>query len=130
MESEPPENGFEELMRLSRQFTKQQEEHTQRERQREEQGRKVRSVLQGLKELKVSMAIDQLKPVATPEIIEEVNSLRNKPGTEDLRKTISYLADGLENRIGSISAANPATPPLLDPMKTPNILMDLYSSLQ
>ena len=129
MESESPESGFEELMRLSQQFTQQQEERTKRERQREEQQKKVQGVLQGLKELKVSMAIEQLKPVATPEIIEEVNSLRSKPGTEDLRKVISNLADDLENRIDIISTSNPDTAPLVRSVKTLNILMDLYFSL-
>ena len=38
MESESPESGYEELMRLSQQFTKQEEEREQRERQREATG--------------------------------------------------------------------------------------------
>ena len=124
------ENGFDELMRLSRQFTRQQQEHTERERQREEQGKKVRGVLQGLRELNVSMAIEQLKPIAIPAIMKEVNALRSKQGTEDLRKIISNLADDLENRIGAISAANPDTASLVNSMKTLNILMNLYFSLQ
>jgi len=130
MESESPESGFDELMRLSQQFTRQEQERTQREKQREEQGKKVRGVLQGLKELNVSMAIEQLKPVATPEIIEAVNDLRSKQGTEDLRKVISGLADDLENSIGTISASNPDIAPLIPSIKTLNILMDLYFSLQ
>ena len=130
MEDESSESGFDELMRLSQQFNRQQQERTERERQREEQGKKVQGVLQGLKDLNVSMAIEQLKPVATPEIIEEVNALRSKPGAEGLRKVISDLADDLENRIGTISASNPDTAPLVSSMKTLNILMDLYFSLQ
>jgi len=130
MESESSESGFDELMRLSRQLTRQQQEHTDRERQREEQGKKVRGVLQGLKELNVSMAMEQLKPIATPAIIKEVNALKSKPGTEDLRKTISDLADDLENRIGTISASKPETTSLVNSMKTLNILIDLYFSLQ
>ena len=130
METESPESGFDELMRLSQQFTRQQQEHTERERQREEQGKKARGVLQGLRELNLSMAVEQLKPVATPEIIEEVNALKSKAGTEDLRKVISNLADDIENRIGIISASNPDTVPLVSSMKTINILMDLYFSLQ
>ena len=128
MESES--SGFDELMRLSQQFTRQQKEHTDRERQREEQGKKVRGVLQGLKELNVSMAIEQLKPVATPEIIKGVNALKSQRGTEDLRKTISDLADDLENRIGALSSKNPDSTPLVRSMKTLNILMNLYFSLQ
>ena len=124
------ESGFDELMRLSQQFTRQQEERTAKERQREERGKKAQDVIQGLKELKVSMAVQQLKTVATPELIEEVNALRSKPGTEDLRKAISNLADDLENRIGTISASKPDTAPLLNSIRTLNILMDLYFSLQ
>ena len=75
------------------------------------------------------MAMEQLKTLATPEIIEEVNALRSKEGTEDLRKVISNLADDLENRIGTISASKPDTEPLLDSMRTLNILLDLYFSL-
>lgn len=130
MESESSESGFDELMRLSQQFKRQEQERTEKERQREERGKKAQDVIQGLKELNVSMAIEQLKTVATPELIEEVNALRSKPRTEDLRKAISNLADDLENRIGIISAANPDTAPLLNSIKTLNILMDLYFSLQ
>ena len=130
MESEPPESGFEELMRLSQQFTRQGQERTAREKQRAEQGKKVQGVLQGLKELNVSMAIEQLKLVAAPDIIEEVNSLKRKQGTGDLRKLISNLTDDLENRIGIVSASNPDMAPLERSMKTLNILLDLFFSLQ
>jgi hypothetical protein len=129
METDPNESGFDELMRLSQQFTRQQEEHEKKERQREEQGKKVQGVLQGLKELKVSMAIEQLKATASPEIIEEVNALKSKPGTDDLRKVISGLADEIERRLGTISASNRDAVPLVNSMRTLNILMDLYFSL-
>jgi hypothetical protein len=129
MDAKPPESGFDELMRLSQQFTRQQHENIQKERRREEQGKKVRGVLQGLKELNLSTAIEQLRPVATPEIIEKVNALRRQPGTEDLRQAISTLADGLEKSIAALSVANPDTAPLIRTMKTLNILMDLYFSL-
>ena len=122
------ESGFDELMRLSQQFTRQQEEHEEKERQREEQGKKVQGVLQGLKELNVSMAIEQLKTVATPEIIQEVNALKSKGGTDDLRKTISALAEDLEKNLGDISASKTDTAPLVNSMRTLNILMDLYFS--
>ena len=123
------ESGFDELMRLSQQFTRQQEEHEEKERQREAQGKKVQGVLQGLKELNVSMAIEQLKTVATPEIIKEVNALKSKGGTDDLRKMISALADDLEKSLGAISASKTDTAPLVNSMRTLNILMDLYFSL-
>ena len=130
MKSNSSDNGFDELMRLSQQFTRQQKEHADRERQREEQGKKVRGVLQGLRELNVSMAIEQLKPIATPAIIKEVNTLRSQQGTEALRKAISNLADDLEDRIVNISASNREATPLVNSMKTLNILMNLYFSLK
>ena len=130
METESPENGFEELMRLSRQFTKQEQEHTQREQQRKEQEKKVQGVLGELRELNITMALEQLKLVATPEIIEQVNSLKSKPGTEELRKLISDLAYDLEKRIGVISASNPDIKPLERLIKTLTILMELFFSTQ
>jgi uncharacterized protein YeeX (DUF496 family) len=122
------ESGLDELMRLSRQFTRQQEENEAQERQRQEQGKKVRGVLQGLKDLNVSMSVEQLKAVAPAEIIRRVNALKNKEGTEDLRKMISRLADDLERRIADMPGAEATR--LSNSMRTLNILMDLYFSLQ
>jgi len=130
MDTEDSENGLDELMRLQQQFTRQQEERDEREKQREEQGKKVRGVLQGLRGLNLSMAIEQLKPVAPPEIIDKVNTLAGKEGTEELRKIISSLADNIENRLGVVSASDADGVPLVDSMRTLNILLDLYFSLQ
>jgi hypothetical protein len=124
------ESGFDELMRLSQQFTRQQKERDKQERQRREQGEKVQGVLHGLKELNISMTLEQLKTVATPEIIKKVESLKHKEGTEDLRKMISDLADDLEKIIGAFSATDTDRMALLNSMRTLNILMDLYFSLQ
>jgi len=123
------ESGIDELMRLSQQFTRQQEDHEEQERQRREQGKKVQGVLQGLRDLKVSMALQQLQTLAPPEIIDKVEALKITSGTEDLRKMISGIADSLEKRLESIPADNDE-PPVVDAMRTLNILMDLYFSLQ
>jgi predicted component of type VI protein secretion system len=124
------ESGLDELMRLSRQFTRQQEENEAQERQRQAQGKKVRGVLQGLKDLNISMSVEQLKAVAPKEVIDKVNSLKNQEGTEDLRKMISGLADDLEKRLADIPADAAAAAPLANSMRMLNILMDLYFSLQ
>ena len=124
------ESGIDELVRLQQQFTRQQEEREEKDRQRKEQGKKVRGVLEGLKNLNVSMAIEQLQSVATPEIIKQVNALRNKPDTEDLRKVISSLADDMEIRLTAISASNTNAEALVNSMRTLSILMDLYFSLK
>jgi hypothetical protein len=126
---EEEESGIDELMRLSQQFTRQQEEHEEQERQREEQGKKVQGVLHGLQDLNISMTLEQLQSVAPPEIIKEVESLKTTGATEDLRKTISGLADDLEIKIGAIKAADKEKTTLLNSMRTLNILMDLYFSL-
>ena len=129
MESESPESGFDELIRLSQQFKKQGHESTQKEKQRAEHRKKVQGVLGGLRELKVSMAAEQLKLVATPEVIEQINSLKSKQGSEELRKLISDMIDDLENRIGIISASNPDLKPIERSIKTLTILMELFFAL-
>ena len=123
------ESGIDELMRLSRRFTRQQEERDKQERQRQEQGKKVQGVLQGLKDLNLSMAMQQLKTVAKPEIIRQVSALKNKDGTEDLRKMITTLADDLEKQLGAVSASKTEMTPLVNSMRTLSILLDLYFSL-
>jgi hypothetical protein len=119
------ESGLDELMRLSKQFTRQKAENEAKERQRVEQGKKVQGVLHGLQELNINMTIQQLKPVAKPEIIRQVTVLKTKGGTDDLRKLISSLADELERDLG----IKKESAPLLNSMRTLNILIDLYFSL-
>ena len=130
MASESSESGFDELMRLSRETARKQQEITHREKQQAEQRQKVRGVLQGLKEIKVSVAVEQLRSVATGEYIEEVSSLAQKQGTEDLRKLISDLAEDLEKQMDSAAASNPDMVPVERSVKTLTILIDLFFSLQ
>ncbi|MFC1904084.1 hypothetical protein ACFLXJ_06625 [Chloroflexota bacterium] len=130
MESKSPENGLDELTRLSQQFKKHEHESAQREKQRAEQRKKVQSVLGGLRELTVSMAVEQLKPVATPEIIEQVNSLKSRQGTAELRKLISNLANDLEKRIGIVTNANLSVQQIERSIKTLTILIELLFSLE
>jgi ribosomal protein L22 len=118
------ESGLDELMRLSQQFTKQKAENEAKERQREEQGKKVRGVLQGLQDLNVNMALQQLKAVAAPDVIRHVTAMKTKGGTEDLRKVISSMADDLEKQLG----AKKENASLVNQARTLNILLDLYFS--
>ena len=130
MESKSPESGFDELMRLQQQTTKMGQDITDREQQNAEQRQKVQGALQGLKEISISVALEQLKPVATPEIIEEVQSLTQKQGTGDLRKLITDLVDDLERCVSRISASNPDIAPIERSVKTLAILIGLFFSLQ
>jgi hypothetical protein len=118
------QSGLDELLALSRKFTKQKEENEAKERQRIEQGKKVQGVLQGLQELNINMALQQLKTVAGPDVVKQVTALKMKGGTEDLRKMISSLADGLEKNLG-VKKENTA---FYNEIRTLNILLDLYFS--
>jgi len=124
------ESGLDELLRLSQQFTRQQEEHEKQERQRQEQGKKVQGVLQGLKALNFNMALEQLTPIASPKTIKQVSSLRDRGDTEDLRKIITTMADDMENQLGTLARTRSEAMPLVNSMRTLSILMDLYFSLQ
>jgi hypothetical protein len=123
------ESGIDELMRLSRQFTKQQEDHARQERQRAEQGKKVKGVLQGLQALNLSMALDQLKGVARPEIIRQVAAMKGGQGTESLRKIITNLVDDLEKQLNRASGSKAEIAQLVSAARTLSILLDLYFSL-
>jgi hypothetical protein len=122
------DSGLDELLALSRKFTKQKEDSDKQEKQRAEQGKKVRGVLQGLQELNLSMALTQLKTVASPELIQKVSALRTKPGTEDLRKLISKLVDDTEKQVNNLNPKTDTTH-LANSLRTISILLDLYFSL-
>ena len=127
---EEEESGLDELMRLSRQFTKKKEDDEKAERQRIEQGRKVKGVLQGLKDLNINMAVGQLKGIADPATIKRVERLKTAAGSDDLRKLLTSMADDMERRLGKLPAAVSEAPALVNTMRILNILMDLYFSLQ
>ena len=127
---EEEESGLDELMRLSRQFTKQKEDDAKAERQRIEQGKKVKGVLQGLKDLNINMALGQLKGVTDAATIKRVEKLKLAAGSDDLRKLITSMADDMERRLGKLPDTVPGTPGLVNNMRTLTILMDLYFSLQ
>ena len=123
------ENGMEELLKLQQQFTRQQEEHEDRQRIQEEQGRKAQGVLQGLRELQFSMTLDQLGPVASEETIARVNALKTNPDTDELRKMISNLIEDIEQRLETKATADAGLKSLVDSSRVLGILMDLYFSL-
>lgn len=129
MKSKSPESGFDELVRLSQKATNEAQELNRREQQRAEQRQVVQGVLQGLKEINVSVALEQLKLVATPEIIKEISSLTHKQDTRDLRKLISGLVNDLEKRVGRVSASNQDMVPIERSVKTLAIIIELFFAL-
>ena len=133
MESKSPESGFEELIRLSKETGKIEEAFARKEQElakREQERAEKKQTIRGLSELKVSVALEQLKPVATPEIIEKVSSLSNMQDTGALRILISDLATELETGIHSKTGSNPDMLIIERSVKTLAILIELLFSLE
>jgi len=126
MEAKPPESGFEELLRLSQKTSKVEQGITRKEQELA----KRKQVVQGLREIKVSVALEQLKLFATPEIIEAVSSQRQKRSTEDLRKLILDLTSELEKSVSSKSGQNLDIVSAESSVKTLAILIELLFSLE
>jgi signal transduction histidine kinase len=129
MKPNSPKSGLEELMQLSQQFKKQEQSRVQKENERAKQRQKVQSVLGGLRDVKIATAVSQLKRVASPRLVGQVESLKRKQGNEDLRRMISLLADNLEKHVGGMTAKNPDMKPVEQSMKTLTILIELFFSL-
>ena len=126
MTEEPAESGMEELLRLSRQTSKVQQQITRKEREHTDRTK----VVQGLKDIKINVALEQLRLMAKPEITETVASLKNKQSTAELRKIISDLALELESSVDNISTVKPDIAAMERPIKTLAILIELLFSLK
>jgi hypothetical protein len=122
------DSGLDELLALSRKFSKQKEDNEKQERQRIEQGKKVKGVLQGLQDLNLQMALGQLKAVAKPELIQQVAALKTGASTENLRKIITRLVDDVERQVSAMTPKTDTTA-IVNQMRTLSILLDLYFSL-
>ena len=130
MESEPNESGMEELLRLSKEITRVDQERTRAEKDRTEQRQKVRELQQNLIELKASVALEQLRSVATPEIIKEITSLKHKQTTGDLRKLILDLSAELEKWMDNASASGQDMDSIKRSVKSLAILIELLFSIE
>jgi len=133
MESESPESGIEELLRLSKQTSKMQQDLARKEQERIKRERELadkKQVVHGLKEIKVSVALEQLEPVATPEIIEAVSSLKHQQGSGDLRNLILDLVTELEKDVDGIAGSNPGMVTIERSAKTLAILIELLFSVE
>ena len=130
MKSESNESGFDELTRLSQKMADEAQQLAKSKQQRAEKRQVTQDALRGVKEISISVAVEQLKLAATPEILAAVSQLKNKPGTQDLRKIITDLAHDLEKRTGSISPSKPDVIPIARSVKTLAILIELLFSLE
>ena len=130
MESKSGESGLDELLRLSRQITRIDQEQTRAAREQAERGRAVKELQQNLIELKASVALEQLKSIASPEVIREVSSLKNTQNTGNLRKLILDLSGELETWAGKPSRTNVDTASAECSAKTLAILIELLFSIE
>jgi hypothetical protein len=76
------------------------------------------------------MALNQLKEVAKPEIIQRVAALKSSGSTEELRKIITNLVDEMEKQLNTGAISKTDLPKLADSIRTLSILLDLYFSMQ
>lgn len=129
MTSESGESGLDELMRLSRQTARQAKDLAEAEQQRQEQREKAQGVRQGLKEISISVALQQLRQVADDRVIEKVSALTKKPGIEDLRKLISDSVHDLEKQTGNVTASKTDISTIENSVKALAILIELYFAL-
>jgi hypothetical protein len=88
-----------------------------------------RNVRQGLRGISVSVAVGQLKKVASNQLITEVNSMVNKQDNKGLRKLITDMVHDLEKYTGSISTTNAEMEKIQRSVKTLAILIELYFAL-
>ncbi len=98
------ESGLGELLRLSREIGNMEKELVQeleRARRKVESAEKIEILQSIIKEIKISVVLEQLESVATPEIIEAVSSFKNKQGTAELRKLILGSVSELEKCVDS-----------------------------
>jgi hypothetical protein len=130
MNSKSPESGLDELIRLSQQTARMGQDLRQKEQQEAEHYQKVQGVVQGLREISFSVALEQLKPVTTAEIIEKVKSLQNKQDTKELRRLITELARDLDKLVAKLPDSDSNKALVESSVKTLTVLISLLFSLQ
>lgn len=130
MESKSKDSGLEELLRLSKEISKVDKERTKADRERAERRQKVNELQQSLIDLKASVALQQLKSIAAPEVINEVSSLKHKQKTDGLRKLILNLSAELESWVDNRPGSKPDTGSIRNSVKTLAILIELLFSIE
>lgn len=126
MGAESPESGIEELLRLSRQTSQVEQKLTHQVRE----DTKKKQVVEGLKEIKLAVALEQLKSIASRTVVAEVDSLRRKKGHGDLRRLISDMVSDLEKDANHLSRTAPHMSAMVRNIRTLAILIELLFSLE
>jgi hypothetical protein len=127
------ESGLEELRRLSREIGDRGKELVQdlgRARKSIEQVERKRAVWSLIRELKISLVLEKLEPLADFEIFNEVNSLKSKTSTAGLRRIILSTLSEIENSFASGDMSQVDAPDIKKKLAVLSILLELFFYLR
>ena len=130
MTPESKESGMDALRRLSRQTANMGQKMQQEEQRKAEYEKDMQGVVQGLRGISFSVALNQLKTLATPEIYEKVKAMESQPDSQDLRRLISDLTRNLERQTAKAAKKDPEFEPIESTTRTLAILISLLFSLK
>jgi hypothetical protein len=124
------ESGMDALRRLSRQTASLGQRMQEEEQQKAEYEKNVQGVMAGLRGISFSVALNQLKSIADPEIYEKVMAMEAQPDSKNLRRLITEITRSLERSTAKAFRDNPELEPVANSTRTLAILISLLFSLQ
>ncbi len=124
------ESGMDALRRLSRQTASLGQRLQEEENQKAEYEKNMQGVMAGLRGISFSVALNQLKSIADPEIYERVSAMEAQPDSKNLRRLITEITRSLERSAAKASRDNPELESLTNTTRTLAILISLLFSLQ
>ena len=129
MASKSTKSGMDELMRLSRQTANIGQKMREEQQQKDEHEKNMQGIVQGLRGISFSVALNQLKTTATQEVYEKVEAIQDQPDVKELRRMISDITRKLERETSKAARNNPEIESLDNSVKTLAILISLLFSL-
>jgi len=130
MSSDTQGNELDELMKISQGISRAAEKMEKKQQDDAKQREKLQGVQKGLREISISVAVNQLHSVTSPEMVKEVNSLAGQPNNRSLRKLIVKLVHDVEKAVDYPSLTGQRELPIEKQVKTLAILIELYFSLE
>lgn len=124
------ESGMDALRRLSRQTANLGQRIKEEEQQKAEHEKNMQGVMAGLRGISFSVALNQLKTIADPEIYDRVLAMQAQPDSKNLRKLITEITRSLERSTAKASRDNPELETMANSIRTLAILISLLFSLQ
>jgi hypothetical protein len=122
------ESGLEELIRLSREIGNMEKvlvEDLGNARKKKERVEKQQTLWSIIRDIKISLVLDKLKPLeVAPEIIDAVSELREQLSTEKVRQLTLGLLGELKNSVDGGKDANLDLAEICRLVKTVSILVE------